>query len=62
VYQNATDYVEIKRGKMFSITLYVFRHTLRRLAPPCSFHIPFPSFSDVAEARSYVFANEMMEV
>jgi hypothetical protein len=37
---------------MFSVTLFLLRQTLCRLAPPCPFHLPFPSFSDVAEARS----------
>jgi hypothetical protein len=53
VHENATDCVEIKRGKVFSITLHRLRQTLCRLAPPCPFHLLFPSFSDVPEAPSY---------
>jgi hypothetical protein len=53
VYQNATDGVEIRRGLFFSVTLNKIRQTLCRLAPTCPFHLPFPSFSDEAEARSY---------
>jgi hypothetical protein len=52
VYENATDCVEIKSGKhIFSYTL---KETLCRLDSPCPFHLPCPSFSDVAKARSYV--------
>jgi hypothetical protein len=42
---------KLKGEKMFSVTLYMLKQTLCRLAPP--FHLPFPSFSDVAEAQSY---------
>jgi hypothetical protein len=38
---------------MFSDTQHMHRQTLCRLAPPYPFHLPFPSFSDVAEAPSY---------
>jgi hypothetical protein len=41
---------------MFSVALNMLRQTLCRFAAPCPFHLPFPSFSDVAEARSYVAA------
>jgi hypothetical protein len=56
MYKNATDCVEIKRGKMFSVALYMLRQTLCCLAPPCPFSLLFPTFSDVAEAHSYVAA------
>jgi hypothetical protein len=45
--------LKLKGEKMFSVALYMPRLTLCRLAPPCPFHLPFPSFSDVAEAQSY---------
>jgi hypothetical protein len=61
LYENATDCVEIKRGNMFLVVLYILRQTLCRLAPPCPFHLLFPSFSDVAEARSY-FASTVRQV
>jgi hypothetical protein len=35
----------------------MLRQTLCRLAPPCHFHLTFPSFSDVAEALSYSASN-----
>jgi hypothetical protein len=36
---------------MFSFAVYI--QTLCRLAPSCPFHLPFPSYCDVAQARSY---------
>jgi hypothetical protein len=53
VNENATDCVEIKRGEMFSVALHMFRHTLCSLAFPCPIHLPFPSYCDVAQARSH---------
>jgi hypothetical protein len=53
VYENATDCVEIKREKKFSVTLSKLRRTLCRLAPPCPFHLPFASCCDVAKAQIY---------
>jgi hypothetical protein len=47
---------------MFSVTLYMLRQTLCRLAPPCSFHFPLPCFSDVAEARSYIVATVLLRI
>lgn len=38
---------------MFSLTVNMLKQTLCCLAHPCPFHHPFPSFSDVAEARRY---------
>jgi hypothetical protein len=56
VYENATESVEIKRGKIVFSYTKMLRQTLCRLSPPCPFHLPFPSFSDMAEAHSYVAA------
>jgi hypothetical protein len=47
---------KLKGEKMFFVALYMLRQILCHLAPPCPFHLPCPSFSDVAEARSYVAA------
>jgi hypothetical protein len=44
---------------MFSVTLSMLRQTLCRLALPCPSQLPFPSFSDVAEAQSY-FASTVL--
>lgn len=49
-YQNVTDCVKIKSGKnIFSYTTYA--ETPRHLVLPCCLHLPFPSHSDVAQAR-----------
>jgi hypothetical protein len=45
---------KLKGEKFFSVTLYVLRETLCRLAPPPP--RPLPSFSDVAKARCYFAA------
>jgi hypothetical protein len=37
----------------------MLRQTLCRLAPPCPFHLPFTSYCDVAQARSY-FASTVL--
>jgi hypothetical protein len=47
---------KLKGSKLFSVTLNTLRQTLCRFAAPCPFHLRFPSFSDVDEARSYVAA------
>jgi hypothetical protein len=51
--------LKLKGEKMFSVTLYMLRQTLCRLAVPCAFHLSFLSFSDVAEAQSY-FASTVL--
>jgi hypothetical protein len=45
--------LKLKGEKMFSVALYMLRQTLCRLAAPCPFYLPLPSFSDVTEAQSY---------
>jgi hypothetical protein len=45
---------KLKGKKIFSVKVHMLRQTLCRLPLHCPFHLPFPSFSDVAEARSYV--------
>jgi hypothetical protein len=51
--------LKLKGEKKFSVTLYMLRQALCRLAPPCPFQLPFPYFSDVAKARSY-FASTVL--
>jgi hypothetical protein len=48
------------KGFFFSYTVYAQTDSAVSL-PPCLFHLPFPSFSDVAEARSY-FASTVLPV
>jgi hypothetical protein len=40
------------KGEKNSV-LYILRMTFCRLAPRCLFHLPFPSYCDVAQSRSY---------
>jgi hypothetical protein len=61
-------YVEINGHFIFDLTgfieritfisrgmgvLYMLRQALCRLAPPCPFHLPLPSYCDVPQARIY---------
>jgi hypothetical protein len=44
---------KLKGREMFSVILYMLRQTLCRLASPCPFYRPFPSYCDVSQARIY---------
>jgi hypothetical protein len=45
---------KLKGGKnVFSDTVHGWSDKLCRLTPTCPFHLPFPPFSDFAEAQSY---------
>jgi hypothetical protein len=43
---------KLKGEIFFNCTVYVQTDSCR-LSPPCPFHLPFPSFCDVAKAQSY---------
>jgi hypothetical protein len=47
---------------MFSVTIYMLRQTLCRLASPYPFHLPFTSYCDVAQARSYFVSTVLVDI